>query len=85
MRFGLWKFNSEDEKDKGNPLIQPEEQQELLRIRKENERKMDERQKEKLERLKRAEKEGKIFVKRVNDLGDEESDSSDNGDRDDQK
>ena len=85
MRFGLWKFNSEDEKDKGNPLIQPEEQQELLQIREKNKQEMDERQKEKLERLKRAEKEGKIFVKRVDDLGDEESDSSDNGAEDDQK
>ena len=85
MRFGLWKFNNKDEKDKGNPLIQPEEQQELLQIREKNKQEMDERQKEKLERLKRAEKEGKIFVKRVDDLGDEESDSSDNGAEDDQK
>ena len=85
MRFRLWKFNSEDEKDKGNPLIQPEEQQKLLRIREENKQKMAEQQKERLKKLRRAKEKGEIFVKRVDDLGDEESDSSDNGDRDDQK
>ena len=85
MRFRLRRFNNKDKKDKGNSLIRPEECQELLQIRKENERKMDERQKERLERLRRAKEEGKIFVKRVDDLGDEESDSSDNGSEDDQK
>ena len=85
MRFGLWKFNSEDEKDKGNPLIQPEEQQELLQIREKNKQEMDERQKKRLKKLRRAKEKGEIFVKRVDDLGDEESDSSDNGAEDDQK
>ena len=85
MRFGLWKFNNKDEKDKGNPLIQPEEQQELLQIREKNKQEMDERQKKRLKKLRRAKEKGEIFVKRVDDLGDEESDSSDNGAEDDQK
>ena len=85
MRFGLWKFNNKDEKDKGNSLIRPEEDQELLQIREKNKQEMDERQKKRLKKLRRAKEKGEIFVKRVDDLGDEESDSSDNGSEDDQK